>query len=399
MEKLDILRQEIDNIDKELVDLFEKRMKVVLKVAEYKKEKGIPVLNSSREEQVVKKNTEHLKNPKFTNASEAFLKTIMEESRKLQSQQLFDYNGPEKESTIKNLDYAKKKYIGKECREKLNVGFQGVPGSFGEEALLEYFGDSVNAYSFNEFKDVFTALQDGSINYGVLPVENSSTGGITEVYNLLRKHGFYIVGEKCIKIPQHLMGIKGASINDIKEVYSHPQAFEQCSIFLNNYPQWKIIPYYNTAKSAKLVSDFNLKSTAAIGSRKAAKLYNLDIIKEDINFNSSNYTRFIVVGKQLEIDEDNDKISIIISLPHKTGSLYNILKNFAENNLNLLKIESRPIQGRTWEYFFYIDFQGNMAEEYIRKAVQVIEEKCNYFKILGNYKADCTLQDEEKGEE
>ncbi|AJA49866.1 P-protein [Clostridium pasteurianum DSM 525 = ATCC 6013] len=389
MKDLEELREEIDAIDKQMVALFEKRIEAVLQVAEYKSKNSIPILNAEREKQVIEKNIASLKNKKFSNATENFFKAIMSISRDLEAKDMWQDNNVKKKSYVKGLRYEVKENIANEAENsQITVGFQGVSGSFSEEALNNYFGEKVYTYNFNHFEEVFKALKEGKIKYGILPVENSSTGSISEVYDLLHKYGLYIVAEKCIKISQHLVAMQGAKLEDIEEVYSHPQAFEQSSVFFKDYPEWKLIPYYNTAISAKMVSDRKNKNIAAVASERAAQLYDLNVIKRDINYNNSNYTRFIIVGKELEIEKDSDKISIVISMPHKSGALYSILRNFSESNLNMLMIQSRPIEGKPWDYLFYIDFEGNITENRIMDAVEGIEEKSTYFRLLGNYKSD-----------
>jgi len=385
MKDLETLRKEIDAIDEKLVALYEQRMDAVLGVAAYKNKNSISILNSSRENEVIKNSLKVLKNKDYEKPTEELLKSIMCISRNFQAKKIFSGNLDVGKVSVDTL-----KYIVKEQNSTCNytVGFQGVPGSFSEEALIEHFGNSVTSKSFNEFEEVFEAIKNEEIDYGVLPVENSSTGGISEVYDLLRNYGLYVVGERCIKVSHNLLGIKGTKLEDIAEVYSHPQAFEQSATFFKNYPQLKLIPYYNTATSAKLVSEKNTNNIAAVASKKAAKLYNLDIIEENINYNTHNYTRFIIVSKNLEISKKSDKISVIITVPHKTGSLYNILSNFAQNNLNMMKIESRPIEGRPFEYFFYIDFEGNLDNKEIKAALDLIEKDSSYFKLLGNYKCN-----------
>ncbi|WP_026881859.1 chorismate mutase [Clostridium akagii] len=382
MKDLKTLRNEIDVIDKEIVALYEKRMDAVLGVAAYKNKNSVPILNSSRENEVIERNLNLLKNKDYLIPTEKLLKTIMDISRDYQSSKIFALAEKRDKSSIMDLEYELKK---DDDEKKYSVGFQGVPGSFSEEALIQYFGSNTISRSFSEFQDVFEALQNGKIDYGVLPVENSSTGGITEVYELLRKYGLYITGEKCIKVSHNLLGIKGAKLEDITEVYSHPQAFQQSNVFFKNYPNLNLVPYYNTATSAELVSKKNSNTIAAVASEKAADLYNLDILEKNINYNTQNYTRFIVISKNVEVSENCNKISVVITVPHKTGSLYNILSNFAHNNLNMMKIESRPIEGKPWEYFFYIDFQGNLINPEIKKAVALIERNSSYFKLLGNY--------------
>ncbi|TCO73815.1 chorismate mutase [Marinisporobacter balticus] len=374
MDALGSMRKEIDQIDKEMVKLFEKRMETALKIAEYKKNNDIPVFNGNREEQVIKKNILHIKNKNLQKSAEVFLNSMMAISRKIQESMIVRCIQEEKDC---------KTSISEKCPR---IGFQGVGGSFSEQALMEYFGDSIITKNVNQFKDVFEALKNNEIDYGVLPIENSSTGGISQVYDLLRKYGCYIVGERCIKVEHQLLGIKGTKLEDIIEVYSHPQAFEQSSEFFRTHRDWKIIPYSNTAMSAKFIKDENIKTKAAVASIKAAKLYGLDIIQSNINDNKSNYTRFIVIGKNLEIHPTVDKISVVVATPHKAGALYSILRYFSENNLNMLKIESRPMIDRSWEYFFYIDFEGNLNEEVVKEAIELIKENSSFFQLLGNYK-------------
>lgn len=218
-----------------------------------------------------------------------------------------------------------------------------------------------------------------------LPIENSSTGAISQVYDLLYKYGFYIVGEECIKINQHLIGKQGTSLDKIKEVYSHPQGFEQSSEFLKNYSSWKLIPFHSTADSVKLVSDLNDESKAAIASKRAAKIYDLEVIKENINNQSENSTRFIVISKNLETDSSCNKVSVVFSLEHKAGTLYKLLSHFAENDINMMKIESRPMEKGAWKYFLYVDFEGNLESEKVGKALKLIEQNSSYFKLLGAY--------------
>jgi len=268
----------------------------------------------------------------------------------------------------------------------IKAGFQGVSGSFSEEALFSYFSSNLKAVAFPEFEDIMFAIREGHIDYGILPVENSSTGAITQVYDLLNQHEAYITGEICLKVKQHLLALPGAGIEDIKEVYSHPQGFEQSRPFLKQYPSWKLIPYYNTAKSAELVKESQSKSMGAIASGKAAELYELSILRESINYNTLNTTRFIILSKELKVGEECNKISIVLSTKHIAGSLYNVLRHFAENKINMLKIESRPIPDKPWEYFFYVDIEGNLADDTIQLAIENIKKDSEYFKILGNYR-------------
>jgi len=366
---IDDLRNKIDEIDASLVSLFEKRMETVLRVAEYKKVNGIAILNQGREEAVIKKNLDIVKNKDLYSEVEEFFKSVMGISRGFQDRTL-------NESQVLTAD------------KNLIVGFYGVTGSFSEQALKEYFGEKVDTKEISEFEDIFLELKYGKINYGVIPIENSSTGAISEVYDLLNKYDFYITGEKYLKISQNLMGIKGSTLDNIKEVYSHPQGLKQSMEFLKGYPQWNLVPYKSTAKSAELVKDRNDKTLAAIASTKAAEIYDLEILQKNVNSNATNMTRFVVIGKEMESDTKSNKISLVLSTTHTAGSLYHVLKHFAENNINLMKIESRPIKDKPWEYFFYIDFQGNINENKIIHAIELIKNNSRYFKILGNYRSE-----------
>jgi len=380
LDNLDYLRDEIDKVDSEMIKLFEKRMEVVYKIAEYKKRNSMDILDRSREENVIETRLKKLKNKSIEKETEIFLKEIMRISRNFQRKSL-------QNSHCNKGCLNTKKIYDKSCK----VGFQGIMASFSYEALVDYFGYEVETLNFETFKDVFQGLKDRKINYAVLPIENSSTGGILEVYDLLRDYGFYIVGEKCVKVNHNLLGIKGASINDVKEVYSHSQAFMQSSKFLDKYENWRLIPYFNTARSARYISEENDRTKASIASKKAAELYGLEILSENINYNTNNYTRFIIIGRDEECSKDNDKISILITLPHEPGSLYTVLKYFEKNSLNMTKIESRPMVDKSWQYFFYIDFYGNILEENTKKALEGIKNESVYFKLLGKYRGDCII--------
>lgn len=372
MKDLNQCRKEIDEIDKEIVALFEKRMDISINVAEYKKENNLPILNAKREEQVIKKNVESLKNEEYANVAKKFFINMMELSRSVQDK----FISTEKLEEVRNINIDKTK----------RLGFQGVRGSFSEEALLKYFGDNIDEISYDEFEDVFKALKNNEIDYGILPIENSCTGAITQVYDLLDKYGFYVVAEECIKIDQHLIGVEGTTVESIEEIYSHPQGFEQSNEFLKNYNGWKLIPYHNTAISAKMIRDLNDKTKAAIASERAAKIYGLKIIKKAINNNKDNHTKFIIIGRDLIVNEDCNKISVVFSLEDEAGTLYRLLRYFAENNINMIKIESRPNKHTSWKYLLYVDFEGNLNNEDVQNAIKLIKENSGYFKLLGNYK-------------
>ncbi len=270
-------------------------------------------------------------------------------------------------------------------KDKLKTGYQGVPGSFSEQALSEYFNIKTEEYHFPDFEDVLIHLQNGNIQYGILPIENSSTGGISETYNLLRKYDCSIIGERCLKIEHHLLGIRGSCVKDIKQVYSHPQGYEQSEVFFRNHPNINFLPYKNTAESAQYIRKLNDKTIGAIASRKAAELYDLDILAEDINFNRKNITRFVIIGKEQKVSKSCNKVSIVITVSHTPGALYKAMGFFEENHLNLTKIESRPLIDEPWHYYFYLDFEGNLRDPIVISALENVKSISSYFKILGNY--------------
>lgn len=378
---LDEIRDQIDKVDESLTELFEERMDLVIKVAKYKEEKNQKIFDSDREKKVIEKNKSYLQNHEYDRSLEDFYNSLMSISRKFQAKQIFAVKESDDVSEFEML-------VENAGTRKSNplVVYQGVPGAYSEEAMVSVFGEDVRNVNVKEFEDVFKKLKEDGVDYGVLPIENSSTGSISEVYDYLREYGYYVVGETSVKVDQNLLALPGTKLEDIQEVYSHQQGLSQSEDFLKNY-DWKKVPFRNTAESALLVKNEGNKHKAAIASRRAAKLYGLEIVAPSINFNTNNCTRFIVIGKDLEIDRSSNKVSIIFSAPHKAGSLYGALSYFAENNLNMLRIESRPVVAKSWEYFFYIDFEGNLKDPDLRKAIADIEKSSTYFKLLGNYKS------------
>ncbi|VIG04529.1 bifunctional P-protein, chorismate mutase/prephenate dehydratase [Clostridioides difficile] len=394
MEDLTRYRNKIDNIDKELIQLFEKRMNTVLEIARHKMKNNTTILQKDREEKVLSRAVDNLDNKAYSQETIQFFNSIMEISRGLQKR-LMDNDSEQKIEF--RLDSSKKKFDlssvnkYKSLKDELNkknilVGFPGKSGSFTEEALNKFFNKKTAKKQFKEFEDVFIALKNKKIDYGIIPIENSSTGAISETYDLLRKYGFYIVGEECIKIDQNLIGIKDTKLKDIKEIYSHPQGIGQCSEFLKQNSAWKLIPFNNTATSAELVKKLQDKTKAAIASKKAASIYRLEIISPCINDITNNYTRFVVISNQIHIEEESNKMSVVFSVEHKAGKLYKVLGYFAENNINMTKIESRPMKNTSWRYFFYIDFECSIYNSKVYNLLELIELNTAYFKFMGVYK-------------
>lgn len=375
MADLNDYRKEIDEIDEKLVSLFERRMNVVKKVAQYKKENNIEVFHKDRENLVFEKAISSLKDKSYTDEVVKFINATMEIGKGVQRRIIDDTK------KLSNIDIERK-----EVDKNKKVGFPGVAGAFSEEAAMKFFGENSKIVSYEDFEDVCLALKNKEVDYAVLPIENSSTGAVSDTYDLLRKYGFFIIGEECIKIHQNLVGIEGTKLSDIKEIYSHPQGIRQCSEFLKKNGEWMLIPFHNTATSAKHVKELNDKSKAAIASKNAAKIYGLSVVEENINNQKDNYTRFIIISRSPEVSKYADKVSVVFSLENEAGTLYRLLRYFAENNINMIKIESRPMKGTSWKYFLYVDFEGDIANKEVNNALRLIEKNSAYFKLLGAYK-------------
>lgn len=370
------IRDEIDIIDKEIERLFEERMKLCADVAEYKISTGKQVLDAQREKEKIEK-IKALASGEFNKkGAEEIFKQIMAISRKLQ------YRILAKHKLINEIDFDVV-----DCIEKKNakVVYQGVEGAYAYEAMINYFGEGVENHSVDTWKDAMEEVKCGKVDYAVIPIENSTAGSVSQVYDLLACYDNYIVGEIDININHMLLGLKGAKIEDIKTVYSHPQALMQCDKYLDENRQWQKVSFKNTAMSAKKVKDDQDITQAAIASKMAGRLYGLEILKENINHNEANTTRFIVVSNKKVYVRDAKTVSVCFELAHESGSLYNILSHFIYNNINMTRIESRPVEGKTWEYRFIVDVEGNLGEAGIRNALRGINEEALNFKILGNY--------------
>ncbi|MDO4289040.1 MAG: prephenate dehydratase [Eubacterium sp.] len=265
------------------------------------------------------------------------------------------------------------------------VAFFGTAGSYTEQAALQYFKNQGIYVAHKDSEAIFREVSEGSADYGVLPIENSTTGSILAVYDLLSRYRCCIVGETQIKVEHCLLAIPGATLDSIKEVLSHGQGFSQSKEFLAGHPQWKLLNYYNTAVAAEHVAKSQDPSLAAIASRRAAQIHHLDILAENINYSATNVTRFVVVSNALELSAARDKISIAFHLPHVAGSLYRVLGIFERHNLNLCKIESRPIPGHNWEYRFFIDFIGDIEDAKLDTVMEEVISETESFHFLGNY--------------
>ncbi len=369
------LRGQIDDIDRQIVSLYEQRMEICGQVAAYKIETGKKVFDRQREMEKLAKVKSLTHNDFNSHGVEELFEQIMSMSRKLQYQLLARHG------SMGRLPFIE---VGELDTKEARVVFQGAEGAYSQAAMMQYFGDSVDSFHVDTFRDAMSAIDEGSADFAVLPIENSTAGIVSEIYDLLVEFENYIVGEQILQINHCLLGVPGAELEDIRTVYSHPQSLMQSSRFLAGH-DWRQISMQNNAFAARKVADEGDRSQAAIASEYAAKVYGLNVLCEGINQEKDNSTRFIIVTNQKIFRKDAGKVSICFELPHQSGSLYHMLSHFIYNNLNLCRIESRPIEDRSWEYRFFIDFEGNLADSAVKNALRGLRDEARNMKILGNY--------------
>lgn len=370
------LRDQLDDIDGQIVHLYEKRMDICREVAEYKIENGKQVLDKEREKSKLQTLKAMASNDFYRHGVEELFEQIMSMSRKLQYQLL------SKRGVIGRLPFME---VDSLKQLSARVVFQGVEGANSEAAMRAYFGDQVNSFHVESFRDAMEAIEEGMADFAVLPIENSSAGIVSSIYDLLVEFENYIVGEQVMKIENCLMSVKGAKLSDIRTVYSHPQALMQSAKYLEEHREWQQISMLNTAEAARMVAREQDPSKAAIANSLAAKLYDLEILEPEMCSNAANSTRFIIVTNQKIYRKDAGKISICFEIPHESGSLYHAMSHFIYNGLNMCKIESRPIEGRNWEYRFFIDFEGNLNDSAVKNALRGLRDETRNMRILGNY--------------
>jgi chorismate mutase/prephenate dehydratase len=382
MSDLSEYRQTIDSIDRQLVALIEQRLDIVLKIAAYKQERGMTVLQSDREEVVLKQAVDHLNNADYAQEIRALFRALLQISRHLQ-QRTLSLAAKKPPAGLHILEGTA--HGDTSGNRHLKLGYQGVAGAFSEEALVTFFGNDHQFFNYNSFEEVCLALSKQEIDYGILPIENSSTGSVNEVYDLILQYGFFIVGEQSLEIQQHLLGLPGTQLAKVKTVYSHPQGLAQCSEFLKQHPHWQQIPYQNTAMSAQLIRDKGEPAQVAIASSRAAKLYGLDVLQPCINDQKDNHTLFIIIGTRPLPHQKNYKASLVFWLENQAGALVKLLNIFAGLGINMTKLESRPVKYRPWEYVFYLDFEGDLTEANMMTALDSARSVVKDLRFIGSY--------------
>lgn len=376
LETLEELRVRLDEIDDQIVNLYEQRMEICAHVGEYKIQTGKKVLDRQREKEKLENVAGKASNPFNKKGVTELYEQLMSMSRKLQYDQLVQAGA------LGRLPFIQ---VDSLDADQARVVFPGTEGAYSEAAMKRYFGENCNSFYVRTFREAMEAIEDGAADFAVLPIENSTAGAVDEMYDLLVEFENYIVGETVIPIRHTLSGLPGASLKDVKTVYSKGVALMQATHFLDAHSSWQRINVANTAIAAKKVVEDQDPSQAAVCSAYAAKVHGLQVLVDNINDNEHNSTRFIVVTNQKIFLKHASKISICLEVSHESGSLYRVLSHFIYNDLNMTKIESRPIEGRDWEYRFFIDFEGNMADGAVKNAIRGLREECRNLRILGNY--------------
>ena len=370
-------RKEIDAIDDELVRLFSQRMDVAAKIADYKKEQGLPIHVPAREREKLV-DVAAKAGPEMANYTRVLYSMLFELSRSYQSKRnsLLTQQYHDILSSIENTP--------KLFPQTPMVACQGVEGAFSQIACEKIFKSPFILY-FKNFEAVFNAIEKGLCRYGILPIENSTAGSVKKVYDLMISHNFSIVRTFRMKVDHNLLAKKGTKISDIKEIYSHEQAINQCSEFLQTLTGVTVVPVANTAIASEMVANSPRNDVAALSSRACAELYGLTCLKSSVQDNDNNHTRFICISKNLEIYPGADKTSIMMVLPHKPGALYKVMARLYTLGINVTKLESRPIPNREFEFMFYFDLETSIYSEEFVQLICELDELCEEFKYLGSY--------------
>ncbi len=374
---MDDLRKQINEIDDKMVALFEERMKVAGEIGKYKKENNLPIMDRLRERELLARITKN-QDEDLALHTKVLYTTLMDVSRSRQSRIVY------KESPLVDRIKASLESTPKEFTKQAIVACQGIEGAYSQIACDRLFSRPSIMY-MNDFKGVFNAVDKNLCEYGILPIENSVHGSVTEVYDLMKKYNFSI--SKRIKILiNHNLLVKGdTKLSDIKHIYSHEQAIGQCSEFLSQHPEIQVHIVENTAVAAKMVADNEGRDAAAISSRNCAEIYGLNALDVEIQNSANNYTRFICISKKLEIYPGANKMSLMFTLNHRPGALYSLISKFAALDINLTKLESRPIPGKDFEFMFYFDLEASVYSEAVLSLLAELEQGPDKFVFLGSY--------------
>ena len=376
---MESIRSEINEIDDELVKLFVRRMGASERMAEVKRGLSAPVQDPARERSILAKVADAV-GPDLENEARLMFTTLMSISRGRQRAELGGESALTKaiEEAIESTPAA--------FPSSASIACPDVEGSYSQQAACRLVNFPTILY-FKGFDDVFSAVEKGMCDYGILPIENSAVGSVTAVYDLMAKHNFKIVRAVKLRIRHVLLALRGTKLEDVKEISSHPHAIAQCSEFLHTLPGIRAVPATNTAAAAAQVAASGRKDIAVIAARECAELYGLDVIKEDVSNTASNYTRFICISKRNEIYPDAGKFSVMMSLNHRPGALTDVLVKFAAAGVNLTKLESRPVPGSDFEFRFIFDFESAPRDPRVMKMLSGFstDPEIEHFTFLGAY--------------
>lgn len=371
---LEELREEIDRADRELIAVFERRMAVSREIARYKIGRRLPVQDSAREEAVVEKAVGRVASPDIRPYVAPFYEAVLAASRSLQRRLMEEAEPAEEPAGAGEED-------GRPA-----VAYLGMPGSFSEEAALACLGEGCRPRGVSSFEEIVEGVATGAWPMGVLPVENSLTGGVNVNIDLLMRGGVSVIGEQVLPVRHFLLGLPGAPMDGIDRALSHPQALEQCRAFLLSRGI-ESCPCGSTAEAARTVARQADPRQAAVASERAARLYGLRVLARDIQNGPRNYTRFVLIASRPVSSPEADKLSLMCVIDHTPGSLYRMLENFARHRLNLLHIASRPVPEEPWRYSFLVDIEGNLADGRVQAALDEVRSRCSLLRVLGNYRA------------
>ena len=370
-------RAKIDQVDSELVRLYGERMEITKEIGRYKREHNLPVLDTERERNLLNRVGE-MAGEENENGVRALFGFLVSQGR---TSQLLDGR---KESTLGNQIRTALQETPQLFPPKAVVACQGVEGAYSQKACEKIFSAPSILYC-RDFESVFSAIEKGLCRYGILPIENSLAGSVTSVYDQMISRNFRIVRSARVKIDHTLIAPPGVRLEDIKEVYSHEQAIQQCSRYLEAHSGWQVNVCRNTAAAAQMIAGSGRKDVAAISSAACAPLYGLSILATDIQNNSNNHTRFICIAKQPEIYPGADHTSLMLVLPNRPGSLYQLLGRFYAQGINLIKLESRPMPGRDFEFMFYFDLEASVYSPAFIRLMEELDVTLEQFSYLGSY--------------
>ncbi|MBQ9065899.1 MAG: chorismate mutase [Clostridia bacterium] len=369
-------RNRIDAIDDEMLKLFLERMEIANNIGQYKRDNNLPILNRQREREVLAGVAE--KSGDMELYAHRFFSNIMEISR--------SYQAATDTKTSPLIEQIKAARLPADAifPHSGTIAVQGVEGAYAQAAADRLFNRGKLMF-FKSFSGVFEAVESGLCEFGIVPVENSSFGSVRDVYELFREHDVYITRATKINVQHELLAKPGTKLSDIREIYSHEQAIGQCDNFLKSLDDVKIIPVANTALAAQMVAESDRTDVASISSHDSGELYGLKTVRNGIMDSANNYTRFVVLRKDMAIYPGANRISLYLTTPHRPGALYEILSQFAALDLNIIKLESVPIAGSDFEFLFYLDFTASVWDDGVLPLLDYLETECDIFKFLVNY--------------